>query len=179
MNYWKDKRVIVTGGTSGLGRNLVLKLINMRAKVAFCGRSKEKMNDVLNEIKQEEKNNIFCDTFDITQEDKIISFVKNVECKFGSVDVLINCAGANTARALVEDIKIEDINLMLKVNMVAPLIFIQECYKYMKVKKEGLIVNILSTSCLYSNEGIGAYTASKGALDSLTKVFRKRQEKIM
>lgn len=177
VNYWKNKCVIVTGGTSGLGRNLVLKLINMGAKVAFCGRSKEKMNNVLSEIKSEEKNNILHDTFEITQQDKIISFVNNVEQKFGSVDVLINCAGANSARALVEDIKIEDIDSMLKVNMMAPLMFIQECYKCMKAKKQGLIVNILSTCCLYSNEGLGSYTASKGALDSLTKVLRKEARK--
>lgn len=169
--------MIVTGGTSGLGRNLVLKLITMGAKVAFCGRAEEKMNDVLNEIKQEERDRIFYEIFEITQEDKIKSFVKNVENKFGSVDILINCAGANTARALVEDIKIEDIDYMLKVNMIAPLIFIKECYKHMKDKKEGLIVNILSTCCLFSNEGIAAYTASKSALDSLTKVLRKEARK--
>lgn len=177
MNYWENKCVIVTGGTSGLGRNLVLKLVNMGAKVAFCGRSKEKMDDVLSEINVEQKNNIFYDTFEITEESKITSFVKNAADKFGMVDVLINCAGANTARANVEEIKIEDMDWMLKVNMIAPLIFIKECYKYMKDKKEGLVINILSTCCLFSNEGIAAYTASKSALDSLTKVFRKEARK--
>lgn len=177
MNYWQNKCVIVTGGTSGLGKNLVLKLMNMGVKVAFCGRSKEKMNEVLNEIKVEDRNNIFYDTFEITEEDKIISFVRNAESNLGEADVLINCAGANTARALVEDIAIEDIDLMLKVNMIAPLVFMKECYKPMKEKKEGLIVNILSTCCLFSNEGIAAYTASKCALDSLTKVFRKEARK--
>lgn len=177
MNYWGNKCVIVTGGTSGLGRNLVLKLIKLGAKVAFCGKSEEKMSDVLKKIKEEERNNIYYDTFDITHEDNIISFVKNIECKLGTIDVLINCAGANTAKAFVEEIKIEDMDWMLKVNMIAPLIFMQECYKHMKEKKEGLIVNILSTCCLFSNEGIGAYTASKSALDSLTKVFRKEARK--
>jgi short-subunit dehydrogenase len=177
INYWKDKCVIVTGGTSGLGRSLVLKLIHAGAKVSFCGRSEEKMNDVLSEIKLEQRNNIFYDTFEITEEDKIITFVKNVEEKLGQVNVLINCAGANSARALIEDIQIEDMDFMLKVNMIAPLIFIKECYKNMKANKEGLIVNILSTCCLFSNEGIGAYTASKSALDSLTKVLRKEARK--
>lgn len=177
MSYWKDKCIIVTGGTSGLGRKLVLKLIDMGAKVAFCGRSKEKMNSVINEIKEEDKNNIFYDTFEITEENNIISFVDNIKNKFGSVDVLINCAGANTVRAAVEDIKIEDIDYMLKLNTLAPLIFIKECYKYMKAQKKGLIVNILSTCCLYSNEGLGSYTASKSALDGLTKVLRKEARK--
>lgn len=177
MNYWKDKCIIVTGGTSGLGRNLVLKLIDMGAKVAFCGRSKEKMNSILSEISLEQKNKIFYDAFDITQQDKIMYFVKNVKHNLGPVDVLINCAGANSARALVEDIKIEDIEYMFKLNTLAPIIFIQECYKHMKAKKQGLIVNVLSTCCLFSNEKLGSYTASKGALDSLTKVLRKEARK--
>lgn len=176
MNYWQNKCVIVTGGTSGLGRSLVLKLVGLGAKVAFCGRSKEKMNDVLNEIKSEE-NKVYGETFDITEEDKIISFIKSVEEKLGGVDVLINCAGANTARSAVEAIKVEDIDFMFRLNTIAPLVFIKECCKYMKVKKDGLIVNILSTCCLYSNEGTGAYTATKSSLDGLTKVLRKEVRK--
>ena len=62
------------------------------------------MNDVLNEIKLEE-DSVYGETFDITEEDKIISFIKSVEEKLGGVDVLINCAGANTARSAVEHIK--------------------------------------------------------------------------
>ncbi len=46
-----------------------------------------------------------------------------------------------------------------------------------EIKKDGLIVNILSTCCLYSNEGTGAYTATKSSLDGLTKVLRKEVRK--
>lgn len=175
MSYWTGKSVIVTGGTSGLGRNLVIKLVNEGAKVAFCGRSKEKLEEVLGEIGKD--NNIFFDTFDITEEEKSISFIKNTAVKFGTVDVLINCAGANTARGSVAEMNIEDLEAMIKLNTIAPLVFIKECYKYMKEKKEGLIVNILSTCCLFANEGVGAYTSSKGAFDSLTKVLRKEARK--
>lgn len=177
MSFWKDKCVIVTGGTSGLGRDLVLKLIELNAKVAFCGRSEEKLKSVLNEINEEAMSNIFYDTFDITEENKIISFVKTSEEKLGQVDVLVNCAGANSARANVENIDLEDFNYMLKLNTVAPLIFVKECYKQMKAKQQGLIVNILTTCCLFSNEGLGSYTASKSALDGLTKVLRKEGRK--
>lgn len=177
MDYWENKSIIITGGTSGLGRSLVLKLITRGANVAFCGRSKEKVDSVLKEINEKNINNIYFETFDIMEDDKIFTFVKNAESKLGAADVLINCAGANTARASVEDIKIEDLNYMFKLNTVAPLLFVKECYKLMKVKKEGLIVNILSTCCLYSNEGLGAYTASKSAFDSLTKVLRKEARK--
>lgn len=177
MECWANKCIIVTGGTSGLGKNLVITLIKKGAKVAFCGRSKEKMEKVLNDIKIEDKNRIYYDTFEITDANKISSFVKCAEQKLGPIDVLINCAGANTARASVDEINIDDFDLMFKVNTVAPLVFIKECYKGMKERKEGLIVNILSTCCLFSNEGLGSYTASKSALDGLTKVLRKEARK--
>lgn len=177
MNYWKDKCVIVTGGTSGIGRDLVLNLLDLGAKVGFCGRSEDKMNNLVNEIKVKEKSEFYYDTFEITEENKIISFVNNAANKLGTVDVLINCAGANTARGSVKDIKIEDLDYMIKLNTIAPLMFIKECYKYMEEKKEGLIVNILTTCCLFSNENLGAYTASKSALDNLTKVLRKEARK--
>lgn len=175
MNYLEGKIVIVTGGTSGLGKSLVLQLINLGAKVAFCGRSEEKVNTIIKEIG--ENTNIFYDTFEITDETKIFSFVKDVENKLGPVDVLINCAGANTSRSSVKDIHLEDFGYMMNLNTIAPLNFIKACYPYMSDKKQGLIVNILSTCCLFSNEGLGSYTASKGALDSLTKVLRKEARK--
>lgn len=177
MNYWENKSVIVTGGTSGLGKCLVLKLVKMGASVAFCGRSKEKVNNILNEIEEGKRNNIFYDTFDITKEDEIVSFVNRTGEKFGAVDVLINCAGANTARGFVNEINTEDLEFMIKVNAIGPFIFMKECYKYMKEKNEGLVVNILSTCCLFSNEGNGAYTAAKSALDGLSKVLRKEARK--
>lgn len=175
MNYLEGKIVIVTGGTSGLGKSLVLQLINLGAKVAFCGRSEEKLNTIIKEVG--ENSNIFYDTFEITDETKIFSFVKDVENKLGPVDVLINCAGANTSRASVKDIPLSDFQYMMNLNTIAPLNFIKACYPYMSDKKQGLIINILSTCCLFSNEGLGSYTASKGALDSLTKVLRKEARK--
>ncbi|WP_286905288.1 SDR family oxidoreductase [Clostridium sp. UBA1652] len=175
MNYLEGKIVIVTGGTSGLGKSLVLQLINLGAKVAFCGRSEEKIKTIIKEVG--ENSTIFYDTFEITDETKIFNFVKDVEKKLGPVDVLINCAGANTSRASVKDIHLEDFQYMMNLNTIAPLNFIKACYPYMSDKKQGLIVNILSTCCLFSNEGLGSYTASKAALDSLTKVLRKEARK--
>ena len=111
--------------------------------------------------------------FDISDENEIIRFVSDASMKIGLPDILINCAGANTARANVADIKTSDLEWMLKINMIAPFIFMRETYKQIAGKKAGLFINILSTVCRFSNEGIGAYTASKAGLDALTNVFRK------
>ncbi len=62
---------------------------------------------------------------------------------------------------------------MMNVNFKSPLILMQEVGKRMKELNSGTIVNILSTVCLFSNETAAAYSASKAALDSVTKIFNK------
>lgn len=167
-----DKNILVTGATSGIGKCLTIKLIENGANVAFCGRSADKMTKLLAEIKGA-KSNFFYKVFDITNEDEIMAFVAEATSNIGTFDVLVNCAGANTARSLVSNIKTMDLEYMLKVNTIAPFVFIREVYKKMEIVKRGTIINVLSTVCNFSNEGIGAYTASKASFDALVKVFRK------
>lgn len=168
----KDKRILITGATSGIGRSLALKLIKTGAKVAFCGRSKMKLNNLLDEIK-EYQNNYYYESFDATIEEDIKQFVENANKKLGGIDILVNCAGANTAKSPVKDIETSDLEYMLKLNFIAPFVFMKEVHKSMANIGGGLIINVLSTVCNFSNEGIGAYTASKASLDALVKVFRK------
>jgi len=179
MNKIKDKNIIITGATSGIGKCVALKLLNAGANVAFCGRSKDKMDKLLSEIINV-KTNYYYETFDISNEKSIISFVESAAKNIGSIDILINCAGVNSSRAPVSEIKTTDLEWMLKVNLIAPFIFMREVYKNLKFLNGGLFINILSTVCNFSNEGIGAYTASKAGFDALVKVFRKefRNEKI-
>ncbi|MCM5664029.1 SDR family oxidoreductase [Galbibacter mesophilus] len=168
----KNKKILVTGATSGIGRILTLKLLKIGASVAFCGRKETKMKKLIDEISVSEQNYFF-ECFDVTDENKIIHFVNNATEKIGEIDVLVNCAGANTAKDSVKDIQLNDLEYMLKLNTIAPFIFIRELYGAMSNKKSGQIINVLSTVCNFSNEGTGAYTASKASLDALMKVFRK------
>lgn len=171
MDSLLNKNILVTGATSGIGRCLTKKLLESGANVAFCGRSENKMENFLTELKY--LNNYYYETFDISNEDDIINFVKNASNYLGQFDILVNCAGVNSARALVSDIKTADIEWMVKINMIAPFIFMKEVYKSMQIEKPGLFINVLSTVCNFSNEGLGAYTASKAGFDALVKVFRK------
>ncbi|MBU2918817.1 SDR family oxidoreductase [Psychrosphaera sp. F3M07] len=173
MKELKGKNIIVTGATSGIGRALTEKLLSVEANVAFCGRSKDKMNEVLLNV-SEVKGQTLSDTFDIADPNNIIHFVVNAISTLGEIDILVNCAGLNNSRAQVKDININDLEWMLNINLIAPFVFMQETYnKSMKEQREGMIINVMSTVCNFANEGIGAYTASKSGFDALTKVFRK------
>lgn len=169
----KNKNIIVTGATSGIGKSLTKALLNAGAHVAFCGRSEDKMSKLLLEL-ENIKGNSYHETFDIINSNDIVQFVRKSISKIGQIDILVNCAGANSARSPVPQIEVSDLEWMLKVNLIAPFVFMKEVYNNsMLNRKKGMIINVLSTVCSFSNEGIGSYTASKAGFDSLVKVFRK------
>ncbi|MEH6452635.1 MAG: SDR family NAD(P)-dependent oxidoreductase [Psychromonas sp.] len=169
----RNKNIIVTGATSGIGNILTKKLFNEGANVAFCGRSCEKMSKLLHDLKGV-RGKAYHETFDATIYQSVSQFIQNTISELGEIDVLVNCAGANSSRSPVSDIDIADLEWMLKVNMISPFVFMKEAYNLSMIKRnEGMVINVLSTVCSFSNEGIGSYTASKAGFDSLTKVFRK------
>jgi short-subunit dehydrogenase len=166
--------ILLTGATSGIGRQLALRLASEGATLALCGRSEEKMASLLEELRNGyAESTPFSRTFCLSSEEEIVRFVADAESSLGPVGVLVNCAGLNSARAEVAELNTADLDWMLTINLRAPMIFMRECFRGMRARGAGHIVNVLSTVCLFSNEGIGAYTASKAGLDALTKVFRK------
>ena len=176
-DHISGKRVVITGATSGIGRNTTLALLRQGADVAFCGKSDQKLKDLLNEISKIETGVVFAKAFDIISEEEIKKFVLEAKEKLGPIDILINCAGLNPAKNLVEDIKTSDLEYMIKVNLVAPFIFIKEVIKDMRQRQSGLIINIMSSSCLFSSETVGSYSASKSGFDALAKILRKEVRK--
>lgn len=177
MDNISGKRIVITGATGGIGRNTTLALLNRGAHVAFCGKSEVKMKDLLVEIAQMETGIIYGKAFDAIAENEIKKFVGEAKEKLGGIDVLINCAGLNTAKNRVEDIKTEDLEYMIKVNFVAPFIFIREIIKDMRERQSGLVINIMSSTCLFSSESVGSYSASKSGFDALAKILRKEVRK--
>lgn len=170
--YLANKKILVTGATSGIGKCLTLKLIEYGAQVAWCGRNENKATELILEIKNK-RSNYFYKTFDVSKEGAIVNFVEEAHDKLGEIDILVNCAGVNSSKDLVSNIKSYDLEWMLKINLVAPFIFMREVYKRMSIDSPGMFINVLSTVCNFSNEETGSYTASKAGFDALVKVFRK------
>lgn len=171
-----NKTVLVTGATSGIGKAIVFELCKTgNYNVAVCGRNDEKMKFLIEKVAIPENSSakFYAKTFDITIEKEVESFIDETVAKIGDIDILINCAGANTSRSSIETLKTEDFEYMLKLNAIAPFVFIKNVIPAMKAKKAGMIINILSTSCLFASENAGGYSASKSTLDSLSKVLRK------
>ena len=171
MQQLRDRVVIVTGATAGIGRCLARILAAHGAKLAACGRSEERLESLRGECAGAHPPLLraFC----VSSEEAIVGFVREVEEVVGPIDVLINCAGSNSARSKVVDLKMADLDWALAVNLRAPAVFMREVFQRMQPRKTGRIVNIVSTAALFSNEGIAAYSAAKAGLDAFTRVFRK------
>ena len=163
------KTVLITGATDGIGKALAL-LLAKDYNLALCGRSEEKMaqlRDSLGDCR------VYTECFDITDDEKRHTFCENVKKAFGSVDVLVNNAGANTKKDKIADINLEDLRYMFELNCVSALGMIQEVYPLMAEKRSGLIVNILSSCCLFNSPMTGSYSASKDAMEGISKILTK------
>ena len=163
------KTVLITGATDGIGKALAILLAN-DYNLALCGRSEEKMNSLVQELSD---CHIYSECFDITNDEKRHSFCENVKKEFGTVDVLVNNAGANTKKDKVVDINLEDLRYMFELNCVSAVGMIQEIYPLMQEKKQGLFVNILSTCCLFNSPMAGSYSATKDSMEGISKILLK------
>lgn len=163
------KVVVLTGATDGLGRALA-KLLSRDYDLALCGRSEEKMQSLLQQL---HPCKVFFRCFDITQDDLRDAFCQDAIAYFGTVDILINNAGANTQKDNVADINLQDLRYMFELNCVSALGMIQKIYPVMRQQGRGLIVNVLSSCCLFHSPKAGSYTASKDAMEAISKILLK------
>lgn len=163
------KTVVITGATDGIGKALAI-LLSGEYNLALCGRSEEKMKQLTQQLNG---CPVYTECFDITDGEKRRSFCENVKKEFDSVDVLVNNAGANTKKDKIVGINLDDLRYMFELNCVSAVGMIQEVYPLMAEKQSGLIVNILSSCCLFSNPMTGSYSASKDAMEGISKILTK------
>ncbi|MDP2596904.1 SDR family oxidoreductase [Alteromonas stellipolaris] len=166
----RKTHIVITGASSGIGKALAMLLAGDKYLLSLCGRSDEKLEKTKRDLPSD---SFYSESFCLSDVQQTSAFFKRAIEKHGSVDVLVNCAGLNNVRKTGLDTELSELAWLMEVNCYAPIRCIQAVAPYMKRHKHGVIINILSTVCLFSNPGIAAYTASKAALDAYTKVMRK------
>jgi len=166
----KAKHFLVNGASSGIGAALVKLLCEQGHKVSVCGQNKDKLLAVTASLPS--NLIVHSDNFCVSDHEKISVFCHSANNKL-AVDVLVNCVGINQSRSPALGISKESLDWHMQINCYAPIAFINQLAPSMKASDHGLILNVLSTVCLYANPNIAAYTASKSAFDSFSKVLRK------
>lgn len=168
----KDKVVIVTGASSGIGQSLASQLVSEGAFVVASAREDEHWTSMQTLCEEDLSNRLLChkaDMSDFVQLDKLFEFT--IE-KLKRIDLLINNAGYGLYGP-IGAIDVGEFEHQLKVNVVGPLHLTQRILAHMQEKgHKGMIVNVSSLVSIRPLPFTGAYCASKAALTALTKAFR-------
>ncbi len=162
---------MLTGASSGIGQQLAIDLSQQGYKLSLCGRQQSKLNNTLEQLNSNVK--IYSESFCLSESAKLMEFDTHAQQQLGEVDILINCAGLNSSRAPAAEPDWQQLQHMLDINYFAPLRLINAVLPSMRERSSGIILNVLSTTCLFANPNTSQYSASKAALDMHTKVLRK------
>jgi NAD(P)-dependent dehydrogenase (short-subunit alcohol dehydrogenase family) len=162
-----SKIAIVTGGGSGIGFAIAGKLVQQNIHTIIVGRDKEKL------CAAKEKLGKFCEVMqcDLNDLKSIPSLIQSIMDNHGRIDVLVNNAGINMKKEFTE-VTDEDFQKILLTNVTAVFSLSREVVKCMLEKKiKGSIINISSMASQYGIPKVIAYTASKSAIEGMTRAM--------
>ena len=161
----QDAKILVTGGSAGIGKATAKLLIEAGAKVAITGRNVEKLNRVAEEI------GAIPIAFDVSDYGTISAKAAETVEALGGIDVLVNNAGIGDFPTM-GDIKIEHFERVFSVNVFGLTLLTQELVKHFTEQKNGHIINIASTAAVRGFARGTVYAASKFALRGMTECWR-------
>lgn len=163
----KDKIILITGSTSGIGYILASGLAEAGASVILNGRTKDKVEVAIKSFK-EKGYKASGYTFDITDNKAVEKSIALIEKTTGNIDVLVNNAGIQH-RGPLEDFKLEDWNNVLNTNITGAFIVSKTVVKGMIERQCGKIINICSLQSELARPSIAPYATAKGGLKMLTR----------
>ena len=163
------KTAVVIGGTSGIGFALARELAKSGADVVPTGRRAELARVAAAEVEALGRRSL-AQTCDVTDNDSLQRLLESVCAKFGSVQILVNCAG-RTKRAPTLELPDEEWDAILETNLKGTLRSCRVFGRHMIERKYGRIVNIGSLACFVGLFEVAAYNASKAAVAALTKTL--------
>jgi short-subunit dehydrogenase len=161
----KDKTVIITGGSEGVGAASARAFANAGANLVLAARGKKKLERIAEELGIKTRIEIF--TMDVADSDACASLFKKAQFEFGSVHVLVNNAGYHV-RGPVDSIDSDDLGKMIDVNLKAPIILSRLALPYIRESGGGAIINVGSLAGRTPVPGAAAYSASKFGLRAFT-----------
>jgi NAD(P)-dependent dehydrogenase (short-subunit alcohol dehydrogenase family) len=171
----KNKIVVVTGGSDGIGRHICLKLAAAGAQVALLGRNAERLANVEQEALSAgapKAVGIVCDLQDPTQ---INAAIAQIKVDFGGIDILINNAGIWHKAGPLETISSDMIEATVQTNLTGMMQITQAALPTLRAATEGAILNVISKSGVVAQGGQSVYTATKYGARGFTEVLKNEE----
>lgn len=171
-NVWKDRRVVVTGGTSGLGLALARALVSRGSRVGIVARTRARVLEVARESER-----IVGVVGDVARKEDVHPIAMQLVGQLGGVDVLVNNASSLGPVPLRElaDTECEDLEAALAANVLGPhrltRALLGPLLEARAAGRDGVVVNVSSDAAVSAYAGWGAYSASKAALRHATAIW--------
>ncbi|MCX6272619.1 MAG: SDR family oxidoreductase [Bacteroidetes bacterium] len=169
MFNWKDKTVIITGASSGIGKAIASGLAGSGARLVLAARNVDELNKLAVNLRQK-GNQVLVKQTDVSREDDCRSLISNTVNTFGSVHVLINNAGISM-RALFEDVDLKVLHELMDVNFWGSVYCTKYALPYL-LKEKGSVAGISSIAGNKGLPGRTGYSASKFALQGFLETLR-------
>ena len=159
----KNKKVIITGATGGIGHSLVKKFNELGANILATGTNEEKLANLKKQF-----SGITIEKFKLEEHDKIEKFIENSYSKLGGLDILVNNAGITLDNISIR-LSNENWSKVIDINLTATFLMCKSSIKKMLKNKSGKIVNITSIVGHTGNLGQANYAASKSGIIAFSK----------
>ena len=159
----RNKKVLITGATGGIGNCLVEKFYDLGATIVASGTNEEKLNYLKKKF-----SNIHIEKFKLDEHSKIEEFIEKIDKKLQGIDILINNAGITLDNLSIR-LSEENWKKVLDINLTSSFLMCKSVIKKMLRKKYGKIINITSIVGHTGNLGQANYAASKAGIVAFSK----------
>jgi len=162
---FKDKTVVITGGSEGVGAAAARLFAEAGANIMLVARSKKNLDTIAGELRDKTRVKVFA--MDVTDVDACADMLKKAAFEFGGIHILVNNAGYH-ARGNVENVDAAELARIIDVNLRAPIMLSRMVIPYLRDSEEGVIINVGSMAGRTPVPGSTTYAASKAGLRSFS-----------
>jgi NAD(P)-dependent dehydrogenase (short-subunit alcohol dehydrogenase family) len=167
MNEFKDKRILVTGGSRGIGLGIAKHFVERGARVAVCSRKEANLQKAKAEV-----GGLLTFPANLGKADEVEKLFDFVRTELGGLDILVNNVGMNLFTPAILEADVALFEKIMDGNLKSAFMCSRQAFPLMK-EKGGVIINISSTAAHRASPGMGIYGIAKAGLNMLTKVLAK------